>query len=1245
MPKKTTFGKEDVKKLILLLKEENITEISFNELAHNMSKYIPNHNKGITQLILVLMRYSKLFDEAKIKIYSYRDRKREEKRKQLKDVLLYFKNNLNKNIITIKELQSLLLDKYNFRFHPYNGFYKTYDVRKLMQEVNISFKTQDKKKENTLQILKKFSKTSIVKQYIQEGHKFTASELCKQIKNIMNKELSIGTIYNYSDKIIKLNIPLRSNKIIENSEKYDEKDIINKISAYLKEGSINKIYAGKFSKLGERFSLPNIGAKKTLIYKDYIYDIYKIKIVTRDDSKKEQNKLKNTLEDNLEYLSQVNNIKVIYMEDLPEFNSYCNTILVSNLIDDNLYNYWIEYLKEYISNLSLNRISVNKELVNNERKLTIDTENKKIFFLLHKKLHVKNLKILDFIKLSKKEVLANDKLYGIHRQNMFLGFLIYLYSKGQILLSTEFIYNYLYKRKKVQSEIELFIKNNVIYQEFLTAKKQNRLTEKEINTQRLICFFILTINYKESIGSLQDSYFDNLNLITKTLTKRLKKIFNKISANLNISKTKLQFTKEYYDYMKHDNFKDFILICNSFMDKKVKLNQTKTPNSYYRHTSSKIVKFIKFCDQYHKGLKLNKENLELIFNFPESKLYTYQEYVDGLSFSDNTKSSMLNIFVEIFANTKDYTGICTREKIPHYNTNPSWTREAIEDDEIIYKIDDIVTNRPPKSEYFLNHKVKMDMSWWKHLDRVRPFEPLLIKTHLRIPVRGDSLRKIDRDLILQKNSDGSIKGFYFISDKNKNRREPFIVPNIWKSELNYLEKLVEYNKLYFPNLKRFYPDDTSIKNGILPLFPNQDGTSSYTNGQHLHYWTKVLILAQMEFEQEGKNHNLVYSEEVELPKNMEEFDNLTSQEIKSFKRRYDIHSLRHTGITRNIRAGMPLELVRLLSGHSGYNTILTIYYHVNQEEMVQDWLNKYDIDIGTELNMHKVSQLFINKEIIDIEIKSVNHIEILNILKKNHFFNPQNRTLAFKENITLESISKSDPKFWKPVNGGICTKQRCPEDILGRCSLCPYFITNYRFIHDLGLNMQMSMARVQKYSDMVIKNREANKNSENVKLRKMMDYEIEDFTAWLEILSLAKDSYNELKDENNNKTNTLISNNIEEKDIFNIVPALNIEHGYLEILSQAFKKKVYDNETITDITTKIANKLIRYHAKNGTYSDIEHLNNEAIVKSFLPKYEQYSTDWLENPESQKQIEYLLNQIDNNKQLEQKNENTFLTCRN
>ena len=92
----------------------------------------------------------------------------------------------------------------------------------------------------------------------------------------------------------------------------------------------------------------------------------------------------------------------------------------------------------------------------------------------------------------------------------------------------------------------------------------------------------------------------------------------------------------------------------------------------------------------------------------------------------------------------------------------------------------------------------MNMSWWPHLHRVRPFEPLLIKLHLRIPVRGKTLRLINRDDLLVYDITNKIKGFKFVSDKNKNRSEPFIVPNIWRNELDFLVNLIQYNKEYFP---------------------------------------------------------------------------------------------------------------------------------------------------------------------------------------------------------------------------------------------------------------------------------------------------------------------------------------------------------------------------------------------------------------------------------------------------------------
>ena len=412
------------------------------------------------------------------------------------------------------------------------------------------------------------------------------------------------------------------------------------------------------------------------------------------------------------------------------------------------------------------------------------------------------------------------------------------------------------------------------------------------------------------------------------------------------------------------------------------------------------------------------------------------------------------------------------------------------------------------------------------------------------------------------------------------------------------------------------------------------------------YWTKVLIQAQMEFNQENKNKFLIYSKEVDLPKTQEELDNLTIGEITTFGKNYDLHSLRHTGITRNIKAGMPLELVRMLSGHSGFNTVLTIYYHINQEELVNNWLKTHNIDITEDINMHETSQLFIKKELLKDEIKTKNPEVLLKILNNYNFFNPQNRDLAFEDEVTLAKISKSEPIYWKPLRTGICTKTQCPSQIIGRCSLCPYFITNYMFIQEIGLEMQLSMARVKKYSEMIIKNREDGNNFNNSKLKQQMNNEIEDFTAWLEILSLANSSYNDSQYNLNkvkNDTSLISYSNQTEDSIFALIPSLNIEHGYLEILSETYKRKIYDNETVVDITNIMANKIIKYTINNNSYTEIEDLNNEEIIKWFLPTYQKISINWQTNEKNKQELENLLKLLENKKlKLEYKNENPILT---
>lgn len=1239
MARHTTFGKKQILELIEILKKEGVSSTSFYELAYNMKKYFPKHDKTIKQLILNMRAYPMLFEDANITIYVYRENEHQKGKEFVEKALNYLKNELQRDIITGAELQQILLEKYNFKLHLNNTFLKHYDVKEMMEKLSLSFNTNDKQKLKILTILKDFSKSEIVKELNSKNEKIDIPVLSKYLKG----KISIASLYNYSNEIIKMHIPITVNKVIENSI-YDEKDIINKIASYLKEKGINEIFAGELSKLGYRYSLPNLGYRKILEYKNYIQEIHNIKILSKELF--DEKKLGNTLQDNLKYLSKNNIEKISYVETLPLYHNNDSNIIAIADFEKKLEDFWMEYLAEYLVLLSEDRINVTNELFDKNNELKINTENKKIYFLLDKNLHIKNLKLKDLVHLGKRNVLATEKTYGIHRQNMFLGFLIYLYLKKQILLSFEFIYYHIYNHKKAQKELTIFESQFIFHKDFENAVFRNFLNSKEMKIKRLFYLFICSLNTNNQIENITDDYFNKIYAFDKNITNSIKKIFNKFGANLNTINNSNQFVNNYYFYMKKKNYEHFLLLCNEYMFKKVKLNQTSIPKNYYKNTSSKIVGFLEFIEKFHPNMILNKENLTKLFDYPNSKIYTYQDYINSLEISDGTKSGKISIFLEIFSNTLGYENIFTKDKIPNYNTSIPSKRESIEDEEIIYRIDDIVTNRPPKSNYFNNHKVSIDMSWWQHIDKVVPFEPLIIKLHLRIPARGASLRLIDRNSLLVMGDRGNIKGFHFVSDKNKKRKEPFIVPNIWKSELSFLINLIEYNKDFFPFLKKYYPDDITLKNGIFPLFPNAEGTGAYTEGQHMLYWTKVLIQAQMEFNQENKNKFLVYSEEVDLPKTQEEIDNLTNSEINTFKRKYDIHSLRHTGITRNIKAGMPLELVRMLSGHSGFNTILTVYYHINQEDLVNNWLNKHNIDITENINMHETSQLFIKKEIIKDEIKTKNPKMILEILNNHNFFNPQNRDLAFKDGITLAKIAESEPTYWKPLRTGICTKTQCPSEIIGRCSLCPYFITNYMFTQEIGLEMQLSMARVKKYSEMIIKNREDGNNVNNAKLKQQMNNEIEDFTAWLEVLSLANSSYNDSQHNLNkvkNDTSLINHSNQNEDSIFALIPSLSIEHGYLEILSETYKRKIYDNETVVDLTNIMANKIIKYTININSYKEIEDLNNEDVIKWFLPTYQKISSNWQINENNKQELENLLKLLENKKlKLEYKNENPILT---
>ena len=145
---------------------------------------------------------------------------------------------------------------------------------------------------------------------------------------------------------------------------------------------------------------------------------------------------------------------------------------------------------------------------------------------------------------------------------------------------------------------------------------------------------------------------------------------------------------------------------------------------------------------------------------------------------------------------------------------------------------------------------------------------------------------------------------------------------------------------------------------------------------------------------------------------------------------------------------------------------------------------------------------------------------------------------------------------------------------------------------------------------------------------------------------MANSSYNDSQYNLNkvkNDTSLISYSNQTEDSIFALIPSLNIEHGYLEILSETYKRKIYDNETVVDITNIMANKIIKYTINNNSYTDIEDLNNEEIIKWFLPTYQKISINWQTNEKNKQELENLLKLLENKKlKLEYKNENPILT---
>jgi len=1033
----------------------------------------------------------------------------------------------------------------------------------------------------------------------------------------------------YIQKRIKIK-NMKDTKRIKALNMTDEEIIIESAKYYIKK-SVFKVTASELRRFtNSRYRAVNIEVIKS--YKNFLREKYDLEMISIGNSQESQNYQVDYVLDFLKNNKSQYSIQEIKVFDENVLSSIGNDVFVLEIgLSKDLELFWNEYTSLYIKELAKHRINVKNSFLNEESSdLRVDTEKKEVILLVHEKINIKNITMLEFIKLTMLIHKSANKSCGIHMQNMYIGFLLFLHSNNKLIIPFSYLYDVCYIGKKVQVELSLFLAEHPINKQFLRAIGEKRLNIKDDKYKRIFQFFLLCLPKNKPISSILYSDLSSLQDRSEKDFKRVSEILNSLGANIVIDKAKEKYTDRYNQYVKKSKYFELGKVFTKVMDRTYKLGDYSKEDNIYKSWSMQYAQFFDFIEQNYTNANISESFLYQLFDYPEEeKILTYQEYIQEQQLSAGAKDKRFTPLIVAFSISDKYLSLKNlKDKKPIFqstneNTAAKQNRGAITNPNVLVKLEDILRNRPPKSEYFTILDIdKKYTSWWKHYHNVAPFEPLILLMHLYIPARGINFRLVDRNSFLVKNDQGITTGYHFTHDKNKKRKQPYIAPNIWGDDLQIIEDFIEYTKVHFNTLKPIKYDKQNPY-GIVPLFPNRKGTNFYLESQHMKYWKRVLLKAQIELNNEKNNEKIVLiypKSNMVLPENSDDVDKLSQGDIEKFQVRYDLHSLRHTGATKYANAGMPMGLVALLTGHIDMNVLQSVYVELDAQKMIAMWQNIQHVDIG-DSTLAEAGKTLINSTVsIAKEVLFENSPEkLLAFLEKGHFLSIG--SYLNKDDLTkyrLEDFAKIDPVFWSFKRHGICTSSQCPEGLQNRCSMCPHFITSIYYVQEIVSQINLQTFRLGKYGNMIIDNREKGNPEGNENIRKSIQIEMEDMLGWIEILRML-DEIIVLKNENMNVPNTnkknLTTEGMQEMSIFSLAPIINSNHALLKLVYDSLELKQFEHESLHDAAGKLVSKIIRYAARENRYQEIDGIDKYQILEWFQPVYQKVLT--LEKDDQQK----------------------------
>jgi len=1195
-----------------LLEKQNIFQEILNDLRNTDIKSITNktlkkmfEDKGcsVTDNNLAELK-------AKDQLYSHgiytKHRSGKEKKELFNNVL---KELLEKKVKILRNIDLIAIFREKYDVSLNEPEIVSLGFRELLEKNGILTKYANSPKTEILQKTIEYVKVNKIEiDNISHLHKYT-----KQFGSI-----SRATLDNHLADIVKhIEIKnLKSRKRAKALEMSDEEIIVEVAKHYIKRG-VYKITAAEFRKYtNSHYRIVSI--EKIRNSMDLLKTNYDIVIVSQTIDKQENTYYQ--LENILNYLKIKDDKYQLHKVDIIDDKiniSENNAFIVDRSCLNQFQALWDNYIKMYIKWIAHNRMNVKNALLDENSNLNIDTEKKQIICLNHPDLSISEMTFMQFVQLTTMIHKSSNKVYGVHIQNMYIGFLLYLHSENKIIIPFSYIYDICFSTKKVQQELPFFLSSHSVNIQFLQAIQEKRLNVKDEKYKRVFQFFLLSLPRDYPISKIHYSNLSELKIRNENDFRRVSEIFNTLGAHIIDEKPKFKYVDNYIKYTYLEKYNELIELFNKTMNRAYKLGDYSREKNVYKDWSSQYASFLDFIEENYSNKQIDESFLYQIFDYPdEENILTYQEYILNRKLSSGTKDKRFTPLLVAFSKGDKYKSLKNiKDNKPVFdntseNNTISQKRAPITNPIVLKKLEEIVRDRPPRSDYYKILNIdKKYTKWWKHYSYIAPFEPLIILLHLYIPARGINLRLADRNSFLVRNDKGEISGYHFTHDKNKKRKTPYIAPNIWGDDLSIIIDFIEYSKVHFNTLKPIKYDKQN-PNGILPLLPNAKGTDFYTEHQHMKYWKRVLLKAQVELNNENniEDITLIYPvSDLNIPSSPDDVDNLSQSDMEKFQVRYDLHSLRHTGATKYANAGMPIGLVALLTGHIDMNVLQSVYIELNAQKMIAQWKKILDVKITGDMSLADAG----NKLIADTTtfIKKVfteqSPEELLRILKKASFVSIGSYLDTDKlTKYDLEDFVKIDPVFWSFHKHGICTSSICPQGLVNRCSLCPHFMTSPIYIQEVASQINLQTFRLAKYGNMIIENREKGNPQDNENIRKSTVIEMEDMLAWIEILRrMDEQRVAQLtNDETTHDSKALSKQEYKEESIFSLAPIVNSDHALLKLVYDSLELKEFEHESFQDASEKLVGKIIRYAARNNRFDEVDGIDKYQILEWFHPVF-------------------------------------------